>query len=119
MRIVVCLCLFVVNAASAAPPPGHPSPMEASQILGVSSKPDIALPNAGVVEQAIDSNQYTYVGLRSENGTKWLAVTRMQLAAGDKVRYGEGARMTNFYSKALKRTFPEILFVGQMVRDEK
>ncbi len=117
MRFQTWFLVLAFSPALAAPPPGHPTPAEAGQILGIPAQQESAPGQAGIVEQAIDSNQYTYVEVRTESGLKWLAVVRMPLAAGDKVRYGEGVKMTNFYSKVLKRTFPEILFVGKMVRE--
>jgi hypothetical protein len=82
--------------------------------LGLPDSAATALPHWGVVEQAIDSNQYTYVEVRTEAGSRWLAVPRVSLAAGSPIRYGDGVRMTNFYSKVLKRSFAEILFVNDL-----
>lgn len=36
----------------------------------------------------------------------------MVVKPGSTIRYEDGAVMTNFYSKLLKHTFPQVIFVG-------
>lgn len=114
MPLYLLLALLGTQPVLAAPPPSHPSPAEAGQLLGMPSNHGERLAHWGVVEQAIDSNQYTYVEVRTEAGNRWLAVPRTPLTVGSQVRFGNGVKMTNFYSKVLKRTFTEILFVNDI-----
>lgn len=110
MRSILSVILLAATTATAAPPPGHPTPHEAGQALGF-ARPNYELTREGEVLQAIDSNDYTYVEVREAGGKRWLATTRTPLVVGSRVRYGEGVTMVKFYSKVLKKTFPEITFV--------
>lgn len=89
----------------------HPTVTEAAKILNIETAPE-ALPNQGRVLSTIPSNAYTYIEVEQEGKTLWLAAPRVSLEEGALIRYGEGAVMTNFYSKKLDREFPEVLFLG-------
>ncbi|MDP2337449.1 MAG: GW dipeptide domain-containing protein [Bacteroidota bacterium] len=63
------------------------------------------------VEEVIQTSQYTYLKV-SENGAEnWIAVTRIEAAAGETYYYDKAMEMTNFKSKELNRTFDFIYFV--------
>lgn len=102
---------FAATPAAAAPPPEHPSVDQTNRMLGVAAAGG-ALLNSGKVVQAIDSNGYTYVQLQGCDGETWLAAPRASFTVGSTIRYGNGAVMKNFFSKALQREFPVILFVA-------
>lgn len=101
--------------------PGHPTPADAGRMMGLPGPAAAsALPNKGEVLQAIDANLYTYVEVRDRGAARWLAAPKTDMRPGAVVRFDEGLVMTNFYSKALQRTFPSILFVTNIaVVDEK
>lgn len=67
--------------------------------------------NEGIVSSVIDTDSYTYMEL--ENGDKkfWIAAPSTKVAKGDHIRFVENMRMRNFTSKALNRTFYEVIFV--------
>jgi starvation-inducible outer membrane lipoprotein len=66
------------------------------------------------VAEVIQTSQYTYLKV-SENGVEtWIAVTRMEAAAGETYYYDTAMEMTNFKSKELNRTFESILFVQEI-----
>jgi hypothetical protein len=114
-RSLIALLAFIVpTAAFAAPPAGHPTPQDAGKILGVQAAqaPGEALPYKGTVVETIDANAYTYILLKDGTTQRWLAAPRIDIKPGTVVRYGQGADMQNFYSKALNRTFERIVFVG-------
>lgn len=94
----------------AAPPVGHPSTGQAARTLQLPQGD--ALPYQGKVLQAINSNDYTYIEIASEEGQRWLAAPRVTLKKGAIIRFGEGTLMRDFYSKKLKRTFAAVLFVS-------
>lgn len=101
-------------AGVAAPPPGHPSPAQASDILLPHKAPRPAeLPNEGKVVSFTHANEFTYIEVtRKKTGiTEWIAAPKMDLKAGAAIRYDEGAIMKDFYSKLLKKTFPSVMFV--------
>jgi len=47
-------------------------------------------------------------------GKQWLAARVTPLKSGDVITWGGGATMRNFSSKALNRTFEQIVFVGSV-----
>ncbi len=113
--ILLVLALSHV-VAFAAPPPGHPSPAQAREIL-MPDKPPVPadLPNRGKVVSSMDANEFTYIEVaRDDGGREWIAAPKMALKAGSTIRYEDGSVMTNFYSKLLKRAFPSVMFVGQV-----
>ena len=66
------------------------------------------------VAEVIQTSQYTYLKV-SENGAEnWIAVTRMEAAAGETYYFDKAMEMTNFKSKELNRTFESILFVQEI-----
>ena len=120
MRFLTVLLLATALASGmAAPPPGHPSPDEAARLLNIPDASGRNLPYVGRVIQAIDSNNYTYLQVTVNDGARWLAAPKAVFPKNVVIRYGDGALMRNFYSKVLKRTFSEILFVAnvQVIRE--
>ncbi|MBF0609564.1 MAG: hypothetical protein G8345_03110 [Magnetococcales bacterium] len=111
--------LVLVNLtgwSQAAPPPGHPGVEQTSGILAI---PPASLTLRGKVLESMDSNDYTYLRVSHESdGERWLAAPRVSLKVGEMVRYGEGTRMVNFYSKVWNRTFPVVYFIREVQRDE-
>ena len=66
----------------------------------------------GTVRETMNAAGYTYLHLDVPGGDRWVATTQMQVAAGDRVVVAGGNVMTNFHSRTLDRTFPEILFAS-------
>lgn len=116
-RIASLLCCALLGAPPAAgePPPGHPNPAQAGRLLGMPRSDAANLPHAGVVLQAIDSNQYTYIEVMQDGQSRWIAAPRMPLAPGATIRFDDGRLMTNFHSLKLNRTFETLTFVGTVV----
>jgi len=108
---LLALTIFSASAiaATAAMPPGHP----AAQAPGGAPAAANALPNKGKVVSMVDTGMYTYIEVSRGKENVWIAVTSMPVKKGDTVAYDEGAVMTNFYSKTLNRTFPQVIFVGR------
>ncbi|MFI5150478.1 MAG: hypothetical protein ACHQRM_12145 [Bacteroidia bacterium] len=67
-----------------------------------------------VVEEALQTTQYTYLHVKDKDQESWLAVTKMQAAPGDIYYFHDALPMNNFESKELKRTFPVIYFLDQL-----
>lgn len=68
--------------------------------------------NTGQVLAVIPVQNYTYVEVRNNGRNLWLAGTSIELAEGDIISWSDSMVMENFHSKALDRTFEEILFVS-------
>ena len=99
----------------AAPPPGHPSPEQARDMLMPDKPPAPSeLPNQGKVLTAIDANDFTYIEVEHRGAREWIAAPKMAVKPGSMIRYEEGSIMTNFYSKLLQRTFATVMFVGHV-----
>ena len=67
-----------------------------------------------LVEEVLQTNQYTYLHVKDGDAEPWLAVTKMQAAAGETYYYANSLPMTDFVSKELNRTFKEILFLDNI-----
>lgn len=105
--------LFVLSVLSASVF-AAPSPAQAP--AGAQAGANQDLPNKGKVLSTVAAGMYTYIELSSGGkDTTWIAVTAMPVKKGDMLAYDGGATMTNFYSKTLNRTFPQVIFVGKAV----
>lgn len=116
MKPLLALLMLLGTTAHAAPPPGHPSPAQAREMLLPDKPPKAAdLPNAGKVVSAMDANEFTYIEVDRDGRIEWIAAQKMPVKAGSTIRYEAGAVMNNFYSKLLKRTFPSVMFVNDVI----
>lgn len=75
-----------------------------------------ALPKAshGVIVSVESAGGYSYIEVDTESGRHWLAVTERPLKQGSRIEWADGMVMRDFPSKALKRTFDAIMFVGDI-----
>jgi hypothetical protein len=77
------------------------------------------LVNLGTVKTVLQAEAYTYLEVDSlKQGLIWLAGPKIVIQPNSLVRYSKGVVMSGFYSKELKRSFKEILFVGQVQKVE-
>lgn len=115
LRRLPLLALLATGLAAAEPPPGHPTPEQSGRYLGLpAARPAAELPHEGIVVQAADANQYTYIEVQEGDTSRWIAAPRTVLATGMRIRYDDGRLMTNFYSRMLRRTFETLTFVGRV-----
>ena len=90
---------------SAAPVPGHEIGESANGINR----------NRGRVISATVAGGYAYLEMDVAGRRVWLATKPSQVQPGDEISWGDFAPMNNFTSKALGRTFDQILFVAEVV----
>jgi len=64
----------------------------------------------GEVLETEDVDMYTYLRLKTKDGERWAAVNLSAVKKGSQVTISNVMVMENFESKALKKTFPLILF---------
>lgn len=77
------------------------------------------LPNQGTVKTVLQAEAYTYLEVVNANQEViWLAGPKLAIQPEEQVRYSKGVVMSGFYSRELKRSFNEILFVGQLQKVE-
>lgn len=101
-------------ASPAAPKDPHAGMMLPGNPQGGMGAPMMALNQQGTVLSSIDVPQYTYIEVRQDKQSRWLAASTVAVKKGDVIRFDDGMLMTNFYSKSLKRTFPSISFVNKV-----
>lgn len=99
-------------------PPGHPDINSPSPAATLSGMTDIEQPTESVQTQqatvvsSIDIPQFTYLEVKQDGKTRWIAAATLAVKKGDIIDFDEGSTMSNFTSKALNRTFPSITFVN-------
>ncbi len=69
--------------------------------------------NKGVIQKVLQTPSYTYVLVKSGANTNWLAVSRMEVKAGQTLYYNNGIVMNNFHSKSLNRTFKKVALISE------
>lgn len=74
------------------------------------SQPGAANAVTGEVLEVRDVESYTYLRLKTGQGETWAAVATAPVKKGSKVTIENVMEMKNFESKALKKTFPTVLF---------
>jgi len=77
--------------------------------------PSGGAPVTGKVLETMDAGGYTYMNLETAAGPKWVAINQTPVQVGEEVTYIDGMVMQNFTSKALDRTFPEVVFSGGLI----
>jgi hypothetical protein len=65
---------------------------------------------SGTVLEVKDVDSYTYLRLKTKEGEVWAAVNRAPVKLGEQVSVENTSEIRNFESKALKKTFPLIVF---------
>lgn len=70
----------------------------------------------GMVLETIDVDSYTYIRLEQQGQEVWLASSPITVSKGELVKFSGEIMMQDFHSKTLNRTFPIILFVGDVQR---
>ena len=95
--LVICMLVAAPFLWAADNKPVNPSPSAAKVV-------------AGEVLEVQNVEGYTYLRLKTAQGETWAAVTTAQVKKGAKVTIENATVMTNFQSKALKKTFDTIVF---------
>lgn len=90
-------------------PSGHP-PINNDQTS--SDESDVDLTQNATVISTIDIPQFTYIEVKQDNQTRWLASRTVAMKKGDTIQFDHGETVENFNSKALNRTFPSITFIN-------
>ena len=71
-------------------------------------------PFQGEVLESLNAGSYTYMRLKTKDGEVWAATMLSTIPKGSKVQLHDPMLMTNFESKAMGRTFPEIVFASSV-----
>ncbi|MDQ1245345.1 MAG: hypothetical protein QG565_1686, partial [Campylobacterota bacterium] len=100
--------------------------VEAPQnMYGVAANQEQAAPAAGDVQlntqhiakvlETVNGGGYTYAKVDESGNVYWIAGPQTNIAAGNTISFLEQMVMTDFTSKALNKTFDQILFVSAIV----
>lgn len=95
MKLLAAVALTFFLATGWAADAPAPAPMQAL---------------TGKVLEVKDVDMYTYLRLKTQNGEIWAAVSKAPVKVGSDVTIENSSVMTNFESKALKKTFDKIVF---------
>ena len=69
-------------------------------------------PYRGEVLESLNAGSYTYLRLKTKDGEIWAATMQGNYPKGTNVQLHDPALMTNFESRALNKTFDEIVFAS-------
>src|SRR4051794_38166962 len=69
-------------------------------------------PFQGEVLESINAGSYSYLRLKTKDGEVWAATMQSNYPKGTKVQLHDPMLMTNFQSRALNKTFDEIVFAS-------
>jgi hypothetical protein len=108
LTILAAACLALAACGSDKPSDGNVAAVPDAELTG----------NTGQVLSVIQVPGYTYVEVRNNGRNLWLAGNPVELAKGEIVSWADSAMMRNFESKALNRTFEELMFVAAFYKGE-
>jgi len=75
--------------------------------------------NNGTVKSNQKAGGYSYLEVDIDGEVFWLATAISSAQPGDKIAWKDHAMMANFTSKALGRTFKQILFVARVIPESE
>jgi hypothetical protein len=96
-------------------PETTPSPSSAEQAASVSGCP-VGETMEGVVAEAFDVSRYTYLRLETSSGSRWAAVLKSDVGAGETVRLVHPFPVKGFRSPKTGMSF-DTLYMGFLVRE--
>jgi hypothetical protein len=67
------------------------------------------------VVSTLNTDTYTYVEISKNDQKTWIVGPLVAVKPGNRVHFSEGMIMTQFRSEQLKRIFPEVMFVQEIV----
>lgn len=72
---------------------------------------------SGLVEEAIQTSNYTYCMVKEGTSEYWIAFSKTQVEEGQTLYYNQGLEMKDFHSKELDRVFPSVFFIQEVSTD--
>jgi hypothetical protein len=89
-----------------------PAPAPADMAQPAGEQPAISL--KGTVKEVQNGGGFTYALLATDQGETWVAMAETEVAVGEKISVLSGQLFENFPSKALNRTFSELVFASEV-----
>ncbi len=98
----------------------QPTAQAASMQLEAAKKPSLKTPPlAGKVLETMNAGGYTYISLEKDGKKGWVALPVTEVAVGQEITVKVGLEMGIFSSKALHRSFDNIIFSPGLVTEDK
>ncbi|MGC2047726.1 MAG: hypothetical protein WA635_03855 [Gallionella sp.] len=108
-----------VFESSGTLPAGHP-PVNSPGQTTLSDAPEAGQTQTASVVSTIDIPQFTYIEVKQNNQTRWLAASTIAAKKGDIIQFDAGSTIPDFKSKTLNRSFPGMTFVNHVtIKKEK
>jgi len=104
--LVTIASLTLVACSSEAPPAADETAFADTELTG----------NTGQVLSVVQVQGYTYIEVRNNGRSLWLAGNPVEVDEGEIISWADSAMMRNFQSKALNRTFDELMFVSAIYK---
>ncbi len=104
MKALLTICMFVFSTFVFA----SETPAAVPAAANTPAAPSVSV--TGKVLEVKNVDSYTYLRLSTPNGELWAAVMTAKVKKGSTVTVENGVVMSNFFSKSLKKTFPQVLF---------
>ena len=101
-----------VFESSGTLPAGHPPVNSAGQTTTLSDASEAGQSQTATVVSTIDIPQFTYIEVKQNDQTRWLAAATIGAKKGDIIEFDAGSTIPDFKSKTLDRTFPGMTFVN-------
>lgn len=95
----------------------QPAPVE--QVQSPHQAAGHAAVHIGTVQEVLQASAYTYLRVKEQDREVWAAITKRDMAVGEKVSFGDALEMKNFHSKELDRTFESIYFLNDILTGAK
>lgn len=109
--LTTCTALTVLAAVFAGcAGPGQAAKSTAAAAATAQAQSAVML--SGTVAETMDAGGYTYINLKKDGKNIWVAAPVMKVTVGQELTLLPGGEMPNFYSKALNRSFDNIIFSG-------
>jgi len=96
-------------------PAGHPPVNSEDQTTTLADAPEAAQTQTATVVSIIDIPQFTYIEVKQNNQTRWLAAATIAAKKGDIIQFDAGSTIADFKSNTLNRTFPGMTFVNHAI----
>ncbi|MHC4244053.1 MAG: GW dipeptide domain-containing protein [Planctomycetota bacterium] len=109
ISVLTALLLFSCREIEDEPQEQHAQPPQQTSAA--------ANVHAVVVQEVIQANSYTYLNVKENDSTFWIAITKREMVVGETFSFAGGLKMTDFESKDLQRTFETIYFVGNITKN--
>ena len=105
----------LVSCGDGAQSVGQGSSIKAPEKIVLQQKSAAPTGKTGVVKSIQNAAGYSYIEVDINGQIFWMATSVSAFKPGDEIAWNGYAMMKNFTSKALQRTFPQIMFVDKVL----